>query len=218
MAVRLAAGRVSRRRLDEEGFVRPESWSTSSNPPWRHSPHGCEPLDTRRLTSQRRLSARQPPDPWPIALHQLRNPGNGSNRIAPRCPRSTDINALSCLDDLYRPTCHSFASRGAGLADCDCPKPFASPPARGGGHYRLPKRCALTPGVLLALLPAVRLRVAPAVVRPGPQPGVVEPAPEQLAAIDDPADADQPRLHDQDGAQHAVADRVAGDKRLEEQA
>jgi hypothetical protein len=38
----------------------------------------------------------------------------------------------------------------------------------------------------------------------------VEPAPEQLAAVDDPADADQPGLHDQDGAKRAVADRVAG--------
>ena len=63
-------------------------------------------------------------------------------------------------------------------------------------------RLAVLPARLpVALLPAARLPVAPAVVRPGPKPGVVEPAPEQLAAIDDPADADQPRLHDQHGAQ-----------------
>ncbi len=46
----------------------------------------------------------------------------------------------------------------------------------------------------------------------------MEPAPEQLAAVEDPADADQPRLHDQDGAERAVADRVPDDQRLEDQA
>jgi hypothetical protein len=55
-------------------------------------------------------------------------------------------------------------------------------------------------------------------LRPVPQPGVVEPAPEQLAAVEHPADADQPRLHDQDGAERAVADRVLDDQRLEDQA
>jgi hypothetical protein len=33
-------------------------------------------LDTRRRTSRRRVSARQPPNSWPSALHQLRNPGS----------------------------------------------------------------------------------------------------------------------------------------------
>src|ERR1700683_5122973 len=69
-----------------------------------------------------------------------------------------------------------------------------------------------------SLLAAVRLRIAPAAVRPGPQPRVVEPAPEQLAAIDDPSDADQPGLQDQDGAQRAVTDCIAGHERLEDQA
>src|SRR5260370_227096 len=135
--------------------------------------------------------------------------------------RTTDVtypggaeNILAVRADL-RPVLRAWPS------DCDCPKPFATPPARGSGHYRLPRRCALIAGVLLALLallPAARLRVAPAAVRPGPQPGVVEPAPEQLAAIDDPPDADQPGLHDQAGAQRAVADPVAAEERLQDQA
>jgi hypothetical protein len=45
----------------------------------------------------------------------------------------------------------------------------------------------------------------------------VEPAAEQLGAVQDPADADQPRLHDQDGAERTVADRVPDDERLEDQ-
>src|SRR5882757_8057662 len=76
---------------------------------------------------------------------------------------------------------------------------------RGGARYRLPRRRTLTPGALLVLLPTARLPVAPAALCPGLQPGVVEPVPEQLAGVDDPADADQPRLHDQDRAQRAVA-------------
>ena len=78
------------------------------------------------------------------------------------------------------------------------------PPARKRiRKARLSGCCVLAPGVLLALLP-----VGAAAVRPGLQPCVVEPASEQLAAVDDPADADQPRLHDQEAAQRAVADRV----------
>jgi hypothetical protein len=46
----------------------------------------------------------------------------------------------------------------------------------------------------------------------------VEPAPEQLGAVEDPAHADQPRRHDQDGAKRAIADRVPDDERLEDQA
>jgi hypothetical protein len=100
------------------------------------------------------------------------------------------------------------------------PLQWFAPPNQtcGSRRYRLPRRRAWTLGAPVALLfPAARLPVAPAAVRPGPQPGVVEPAPEQLGAMDDPADADQPRPQDQDGTQRAIADRVAGDERLEDQ-
>jgi hypothetical protein len=63
---------------------------------------------------------------------------------------------------------------------------------RGGARYRLSRRRALTPGALVVLFPGVRLRVASAAVPPALQPVVVEPATEQLTAVDDPADADQP--------------------------
>jgi hypothetical protein len=39
---------------------------------------------------------------------------NGSSRIAPRSPRLTSISPLTCSDDLYRPSCHSFTPRGQG--------------------------------------------------------------------------------------------------------
>jgi hypothetical protein len=44
---------------------------------------------------------------------QLRTPAaaNGSNRIALTCPPSSNISALTCLDDLYLPSCHSFTPR-----------------------------------------------------------------------------------------------------------
>ncbi len=42
---------------------------------------------------------------------------NGSNRIVLGSPRSLSINTLTCLDDPCRPSCRSFASRGAGLDD-----------------------------------------------------------------------------------------------------
>src|SRR5438067_11282531 len=45
---------------------------------------------------------RQPPTPAAA---------NASNRIALTCPPSSDISALTCLDDLYRPSCHSFTPR-----------------------------------------------------------------------------------------------------------
>jgi DDE superfamily endonuclease len=74
--------------------------------------HGTARLDARprALAAGPPLAARSRRD---LLLHVLRvkralsaAAANGSNRIALRCPRSTDINALTCSDDLYRPCCH----------------------------------------------------------------------------------------------------------------
>ena len=45
-----------------------------------------------------------------------------------------------------------------------------------------------------ALLAAARLPLVPAAARPAQQPGVIEPAPGQLAAIDDPAHTESPGM------------------------
>lgn len=38
---------------------------------------------------------------------------NGSNRIVPCWPLSASISLVTCPDDHYLPSCHSFASRGS---------------------------------------------------------------------------------------------------------
>src|SRR5439155_11197738 len=51
---------------------------------------------------------------------------NGSNRIVLRCPGSPGIDTLTCLDDLYRPSCHSFTPRRSkGTASCPASTPKA---------------------------------------------------------------------------------------------
>jgi len=56
---------------------------------------------------------------------------NGSNRIVPRCPRLSGINALACLDDRYRPSCHSFTPRRSPKSPSNMQRSALSPLCSG---------------------------------------------------------------------------------------
>ena len=60
---------------------------------------------------------------------------NGSNRIARRCPQPTTTDQLTCVNDLYRPSCHSFASRGHRLSRAWASVAKLKPYLNGSGPY-----------------------------------------------------------------------------------
>lgn len=96
---------------------------------WRATYQPLIPTDwneqRRKSQSERTDVTRQPSKPQPMQARVMPSPpgrrrrrrrrerftvraaaANGSNRIAPRCPRSPSISLLTCVDDLYGPSCH----------------------------------------------------------------------------------------------------------------